>query len=211
MINKSFEVIFSITCKNETDLDKILQKTINTDGSILYIYCEIAHYEDRDHYVNDRYGVLGSDGKKITAAKYSSIYEFSEGLSIVTNSANQYGVIDTKGNETISPSLSSQPTAFKNGRSLLKTEIGWIYIDKFGRELGRANNNQLNYTYSEGVYKITDDKKYSIFKNKNGTTFLTLPYKTIGNFDKNVIAVYVCASKTFLWLKSTIRFIDLVC
>lgn len=189
LINKKFQVIFSITCNNYLDLDKILHKVYDNDGSFIYEYCVLQHYED-NNYVNDRYGLLGIDGKKLTEAKYSSISEFSESIAIIQNQAFQYGFIDKNGVETLSPTFFTQPFPFMNERSLIRTELGYVYVDKFGKELGKANNT-TNFTFSNGLYKITDDEKFSIFKNKIGKTILTLPYWTIGNFNNNDVVFYV--------------------
>ena len=190
LINKSFDVIFSITCKNYLDLDKILFKVYDNDGSFIYQYCILEHYEDKDHYVQNRYGLLGIDGKKLTEAKYSSISEFSEGVAIISNSANEYGFIEKTGIETLNPTFFNYPKPIMNGKSLLKTDLDYVYIDKYGKELGHVNDPSF-YTFSDGLYKITDDEKYSIFKNKLGKTILTVPYWTIGNFNNNDVVFFV--------------------
>jgi hypothetical protein len=190
LINKSFEVVFSITCNNYLDLDKILHKVYDNDGSFIYEYCVLQHYEDKNNYVKDRYGLLGIDGKKLTEAKYSSISEFSEGVAIISNSAYEHGFIEKTGIETLNPTFLNYPKPIMNGKSLLQTDLDYVYIDKYGKDLGHVSNPSF-YTFSNGLYKITNDENYSIFKNKIGKTILTLPYKIIGNFNNNNVVFFV--------------------
>lgn len=65
--------------------------------------------------------VINKKGEEIIPYKYNDIEDFSEGLAVVKNSDNKYGVIDKKGKIVI--------------------PIKYDYIDSFSEELARVKKN----------------------------------------------------------------------
>lgn len=192
LIDKSLNILFSSTCKFEDDIKKLLRKVYNSDGNPYYVYCKLSHYDNSNNHIPDKYGLIGTNGIKLTDAIYASIGDFNEDIAYVMNFSGQYGFIDKNGKEVLKPSLPNLYSNFENGKALVQTSHNsWTFIDQFGNEIGRTNN--INFVYHNGVYK-TESNNYTLFKDKFGKTFLTIPYKTYGHFYNNESIFYISGS-----------------
>ena len=133
----------------------INKERLNMYGSS---FIEIAHYRDGRCWVRkgDKYGLLDSSGKELTAFIYENAFDFSKGLAAVQRNG-QWGFVDKTGREVIPPSW-QYASSFREGLAPVVRDNKWGFIDTDGSTVIEPQYYGA-YPFSEGVAQIVVRKK----------------------------------------------------
>jgi len=158
----------------------------SNNTSIDWVYqTSILEYKE-----NDKYGIITTNGKKITNALYDSIETLSYKDGILKVSRNgKYGLIDISGNEIIKPEYDSittdgyynQDSKYENAGYIVNVKTGegyrYGYIDSNGKSILDCKFNSI-----KRLTEIKNDKTAYLITVENGQAGF---YKNAQNVIKN--------------------------
>lgn len=122
------------------------------------------------------------------------LYNFSQDLTIVRNSAGKYGFID-KSKDTLIDCKYDYAENFSSGLALVKNNLRFKLIDTSGKlyNLSEFNENQkFRYEFGENFSGLPVLVKQwdCEYINSSGETFLAIPYQDAGSFEAGKAIVF---------------------
>lgn len=136
----------------------------------------IRHRDIKNYPMEDgTYGYIDTDGNYVIKPAFKNAFQFSEGLAVVSNFENKYGVINRKG-EIIIPFQYFFINSYQNGYALVENHVEnsnnyeYFFIDRNGNKIfGRSFIDATSF-----------DKGLASVKTENGLGLID----TGGNFVK---------------------------
>ena len=176
-------------CRNEENIKFVNyeNKEIFTEyDNVELIHLYDSKYEDDIllYQQDEKYGLLGINGKQITEAKYESIFSsgFKEG-EVIAKEKGKYGIIDEKGNIKIKINYDSirsdeyytEENGYKKSGYIVQqtTNEGYRYgyFDSEGMQVLKEEYNQINrltQIQSNDIYLIAaKNGQYGVFINNS--------------------------------------------
>jgi WG containing repeat len=148
-----------------------------------------AFSESRSPYTQDRlWGVMAADGKVIVLPKYHAVSRFQEGRAWVRDPSQNYGFIDTHGDEVIPPFF-EDARLYRGGLAPAKLQGRWGYIDsKANFEIAAKLQNAL--IFSEGLGCVLVDDRWG-YINRSGDFEIPPRFAFAGRFNEGLADVGV--------------------
>ncbi|MCL2775730.1 MAG: WG repeat-containing protein [Oscillospiraceae bacterium] len=111
----------------------------------------------------------GSTIKKVASGlEYGSIYNFSEGLALVSDKATyNYGYIDTTG-KLVVPCIYDYALSFSEGLATVRKDGKCGYIDKTGNVVIPFMDVGIAYEFHNGIAMMIDKNGYGVWIDKTG-------------------------------------------
>lgn len=121
-------------------------------------------------------------GDVVVNPKYEQIDgTFYDGLMLVMNK-NKHGYVDIKGKEVIELKYEAAGQ-FNGGLAPVKTEPGWIFIDRTEKKVIDATMYTAVGIFSEGLAKVMQNDQWG-FINTSGKLTIPIKYKAAGDFTR---------------------------
>ncbi len=128
-------------------------------------------------------------GDVVVSPKYEQIDgTFYDGLMLVA-SKSKYGYIDNKGKEVIELKYEAAGR-FSGGLAPVKTEPGWIFIDKNENKVIDATIYSAVGIFSEGLAKVMQNDQWG-FINTSGKLTIPNKYRATGDFTRGKAIVAI--------------------
>jgi hypothetical protein len=143
-----------------------LNKLFELNAFSLFILGEgMFAYGDKSSYWSEIYGLVSSEGKKLTKPIYSSISSFQSGYAKVSKydefNNQKWGFIDSKGNEVVEIKYSNEPTSMSCNRAFVRSSSGaYSLIDTKGNHLTEDIYLSVN-DFCKGQALVKDRKSVS--------------------------------------------------
>lgn len=118
--------------------------------------------------------------------KYTEVYSFSEGLSLVVRDG-LYGFVDKTGVEVI-PCQFNSASSFKEGLALVKKGASISYINKNGEEVIQCAYQSAS-SFSNGMACVEMNGKQG-FIDKSGDLVIPCTYKNTSNYNGKSVWFY---------------------
>lgn len=113
--------------------------------------------------LNNKYGFIDKDGKKVTDIKYDNIATFSDGMCLV-QSEKKYGYLDIKGKEAI-PLIYANASYFNEGLARVKQHDKYGIIDKAGKLIVPFKYDDI-YGFKNGRAGVVLNLEYGFIDKK---------------------------------------------
>jgi len=115
---------------------------------------------------NKMFGFIGTDGKEIIKAEFTSVGYFSEGLAWAKTIDKKIGFINEKGEWVIKPTfLAAKDFESVSGLAMVKDGENWVYTNKTGKLLTISSDRPKKF--ENGFAKGIKGDKWG-FYNKQG-------------------------------------------
>lgn len=110
---------------------------------------------------------------------------FSEGLVPISLN-NKWGYMNTEGKMVIDPKY-TEATSFEKGYAIVKTETGYLIIDKSGNETKiDVSNVKRVHPFSEGLASVSTTNNSVGFIDNTGKLVINTVFLSVGNFKNGV-------------------------
>lgn len=150
--------------KNGTQLTQFLY---DFAGDFEEGYAAIGIYSSVYDYYAPKFGFLNTSGRETISPSYSYAYEFSNGLSLVSN-GSKYGYINNMGSLKISYNY-NDATSFSEGLAAVCVNSKWGYINDQGQAVTEFIYDKAS-KFSEGFATVVYSGKTMVISNPTVAT-----------------------------------------
>lgn len=142
--------------------------------------------------LNGKWGFINPKGELKIDTIYQAVWPFHNGLARALDDRGKIGFIDRLGRWAIRPDFENV-TDFDEGKSIVETEKGYIYINSNGKKVINETFEQAS-AFEKGTAKVKLQGKYGILKS-NEQWLISNKYQRI-NKQKNGFFLCFVGDKT---------------
>lgn len=106
----------------------------------------------------DHYGVINTKGEWLLPASYKMIWDFTDGMAVISTSKALYGAINTKCEIVIKERFNTLSHFYEDRSAFRDDGKEWGFIDKAGKVIIPPRYKRVG-RFSEGLCAVMDDKK----------------------------------------------------
>jgi len=171
----------SETAKTEiTEVYGVDAMTLFSEGYAFYGVDDATQEGDLD--ITLHWGIIDSEGNKITEPNYANVGGFFDGLSAVSmnNESTLYGYTDTEGEMAIEPIFVFASDFSEGVAAVCQTPSKYYYINKDG-SVAVEGPFDIGEPFSEGMAAVKSDNLWG-FIDINGVLVIPYDYDEVSDF-----------------------------